>query len=246
MTPESAPARRRFLTAAWRHLLMLNFPVERAVLEPFVPRGTVLDTYKGIAYASVVGFRFLHTRVLGITVPFHRDFEEVNLRFYVRRFAEGDWRRGVVFLKEIVPKPAITAVARVVYNENYVTLPMRHHLEELPDGTPAALAYEWEHAGRWNSIRARVGGPPREAAMGTLEEFITEHYWGYTAQRDGGCLEYQVEHPRWRWWPATDAALEADAAALWGADLAPALSRLPTSAFVAEGSDVTVFRGLRI
>src|SRR4029453_899800 len=96
---QPAGSERRFLTAEWRHLVMLNFPVEREVLQPFVPKGTMLDTYKGVAYLSMVGFRFLKTRPCGVPIPGHGDFEEVNLRFYVRRLAGDEWRRGVVFVK---------------------------------------------------------------------------------------------------------------------------------------------------
>lgn len=238
-----------FLTAEWRHLLMLNYPVERELLEPFVPAGTTLDTYKGRAYVSLVGFLFLKTRLLGVAVPWHQDFEEVNLRFYVRRFAGDDWRRGVVFIKEIVPKAAIALVARLVYNENYVSLPMRH---QVPSGAsestdqPSAIEYGWDFKGQWHNLRAEVSGEPAPVAPGSLEEFITEHYWGYAAQRDGGCVEYQVEHPRWRVWPAHSAAFEGNVAALYGEAFVSALSGAPASAFVAEGSAVTVFKGQRI
>jgi len=240
------PSRRRFLTAEWRHLAMLNYPVEGEVLEPFTPAGTVLDTYQGKSYVSIVGFLFLKTRVLGLAIPRHRDFEELNLRFYVRRFADGDWRRGVVFIKELVPKRAIAAVARACFNENYVAVPMRHRLEMTPLGSLAALAYEWQFNGRWNTLKARIAGDPRAPAAGSLEEFITEHYWGYARTKDGGCVEYQVEHPRWRVWPATEASLDCDGTALYGAAFAPVLGVSPASAFVAEGSEVTVFQGTRL
>jgi len=241
------PAKRRqFLTAEWRHLLMLNYPVEREVLQPFVPPGTVLDTYRGVAYVSIVGFLFLKTRLLGVAVPFHQDFEELNLRFYVRRFAGDDWRRGVVFIKEIVPKLAIASVARVAYNENYVALPMRHRLEFKPDGTLAALEYAWEFSGHWNSAKATADGNPIDPTPGSLEEFITEHYWGYAKQRDGGCVEYRVEHPRWKIWRTRQASLDCDAAALYGPRFESALASPPGSAFVAEGSAVTVCRGERL
>ncbi len=157
MTP-NADKRERFLTAEWRHLLMLNFPVEREVLEPLVPAGTTLDTYKGMAYVSMVGFLFLKTRLLGVPVPFHQDFEGVNLRFYVRRFSGDDWRRGVVFVKEIVPKPAIALVARVVYNENYVALRMSHTLERQPDGSVARAEFSWELDGRPNRLAGNIAG----------------------------------------------------------------------------------------
>jgi uncharacterized protein YqjF (DUF2071 family) len=241
-----APASEPFLTAEWRQLLMLNYPVEREVLEPFVPAGTMLGTYKGRAYLSLVGFLFLKTRLLGVPVPFHQDFEEVNLRFYVRRFAGSEWRRGVVFIKEIVPKPAIALVARVVYNENYVSLPMRHRIDTGATGKLESVEYYWELDGRWNRLRAETSDEPTEPAPASLEEFITELYWGYAAQPDGGCVEYQVEHPRWRVWPVTGSAFDGDTAKLYGEVFVAALNAPPTSAFIAEGSEVTVFKGRRI
>lgn len=245
MTP-NADKRERFLTAEWRHLLMLNFPVEREVLEPLVPAGTTLDTYKGKAYVSMVGFLFLKTRLLGVPVPFHQDFEEVNLRFYVRRFSGDDWRRGVVFVKEIVPKPAIALVARVVYNENYVALPMSHAIDRQSDGSVARAEFSWELDGRPNRLAGDIAGPMADTAPASLEEFITEHYWGYAAQRDGGCVEYQVEHPRWKVAPVGEAMFECDVVKLYGPQFAPALTQPPASAFLAEGSEVTVFKGVRL
>ena len=225
---------------------MLNYPVEREVLEPLVPAGTTLDTYKGKAYVSLVAFLFLKTRLLGLPVPFHQDFEEVNLRLYVRRFSGDDWRRGVVFVKEIVPKPAIAFIARAVYNENYVALPMRHSVQQDDDGAVSQLEYSWEHNDRWNSLRGSVTGPMCETSPASLEEFITEHYWGYAAQKDGGCVEYQVEHPRWKVAPVSEAQFDGDIAGLYDPAFAPALGQAPSSAFLAEGSPVTVFKGVRI
>ena len=178
-----------FLTAQWRWLAMLNYEVDPALLRPLVPAGTELDAWGGVTYASVVGFMFLDTRVLGIPIPFHRDFEELNLRFYVRRRGPEGWRRGVVFVKEIVPRFAIAAVARVVYNENYVALPMRRHLD-ISARAGGTVEYGWKQGGRWCGLRAEVRGPARPLVEGSEEEFITEHYWGYVRQRDGGTVEY--------------------------------------------------------
>ncbi len=239
---QSTRNERRFLTAEWRHLCVLNFPVEREVLEPLVPKGTMLDTYKGVAYLSVVGFLFLNTRVFGVPIPGHRDFEEINLRFYVRRFAGEEWRRGVVFVKEIVPKPAIAAVARTVYNERYVALPMRHSVAAADGKCATSVEYAWQLDGRWNHVRASRNAGETEPAAGSLEEFITEHYWGYVRQRDGSTVEYRVEHPRWRVAGAA-AELQCDIDRVYGAAFVTALQAPPKSAFMANGSAVTVFRG---
>src|SRR5262249_61320330 len=119
---------RPFLTAEWRMLAMLNYVVDPAMVADLVPRGTELDSFGGQTYISLVGFRFERTRVRGLWIPFHSDFDEVNLRFYVRRTAGGEVRRGVVFVREVVPRRAIAAVANAVYHEHYAALPMRHRI----------------------------------------------------------------------------------------------------------------------
>ena len=230
----------KFLTAEWRSLAMLNYQVDAAILIPHVPAGTELDSFDGAVYISMVGFLFQRTRVLGAPIPGHQDFEEVNLRFYVRRRDQDRWKRGVVFLKEIVPKYAIAALARGLYNENYVSMPMRHRA----DGK--RVEYGWRYLGNWNRLGVEIAGEPGLAAPDSLEEFITEHYWGYTRQRDGGCLEYRVEHVPWRLWQTSRAQLSCDAAELYGPEFALALAVAPGSAFLAEGSAVAVYRGVRI
>lgn len=231
-----------FLAAQWRWLVMLNYRIEPAVLQPFLPKGTELDLFDGHAYASMVGFRFLHTRVLGCAIPFHQDFDEVNLRFYVRRNVAGEWRRGVVFVKEIVPKRAIAAVARVFYNERYVALPMRHSIPAAPE-SGGRFEFSWRFANRWQSISALTQGAPKPITSGSEEAFIFENYWGYSVQRDATTVEYAVEHPAWRAWEVAHAALDADVAALYGSSFETALASPPHSAFVADGSDVVVRRG---
>ncbi len=189
-------------------------------------------------------FQFLRTLVLGVPIPFHRDFEEVNLRFYVRRKVEGDWRRGVVFVKELVPRRAIAWVARWAYGENYVALPMRH--SESVDRGVRRLAYQWRRAGRWEGLSLAFSGSPAFPSPDAEEAFITEHYWGYARLRADSTVEYQVEHPRWRVWRAVAATLDCDVASLYGPEFAGALSGAPSTAFVAEGSPVVVRKGRRL
>ncbi|MEO8027210.1 MAG: DUF2071 domain-containing protein [Bryobacteraceae bacterium] len=229
-----------FLTAEWRQLAMLNYAVDPALLSALVPRGTELDSFAGKTYVSLVGFRFLKTRVKGFAIPFHQDFDEINLRFYVRRRAGGEVRRGVVFIREIVPKFAIAAVARLVYNENYVSRRMWHA------GGDSKAEYGWSEKGVRNRLWIECEGQPRMTDDGSLEQFITEHYWGYAAQRDGGCVEYQVGHPSWRVWSGSKAGFEGDAGTVYGHEMAAALGGPPDSAFLADGSAVVVRSGERI
>ncbi len=238
----------QFLSAEWQYLAMLNYEIDPHLLLAHVPRGTELDNWNGKVFVSMVGFSFLRTRVWRMPVPFHRDFEEVNLRFYVRRKAEEGWRRGVVFVKEIVPHVMTAAVARGLYNENYVAMPMRHRVEvdQGLDTPKVFVEYMWRFKGHWNHLSVETAGPSEKPAPGSLEEFITEHYWGYVRQRDGGCLEYRVEHPPWSVWQAGRCSLHCDAAELYGEALAGALTRAPSSAFLATGSPVIVRKGQRL
>lgn len=240
--------RRVFLTTRWSHLAMLNYEVEPSLLQVLVPRGTQLDLFEDRAFVSMVGFLYHDTRVLGLPVPYHRHFPEVNLRFYVRRQGPEGWRRGVVFVKEIVPRRAIAWVARWIYDEPFVRLPMRHEIvpRKEASGVPGDVAYRWYHAGAWQRLAVETVGGAELPAPGSEEEFITEHYWGYTQRRDGSTSEYEVDHPSWRVWQVGRAKFACDVASLYGKQFVEPLSVEPSSAFLAEGSDVTVYRGRRL
>ena len=224
---------------------MINYEVETQLLAPHVPQGTELDLWQGKCLVSVVGFLFLKTRVFGIPIPFHRDFEEVNLRFYVRCKSDQGWRRGVVFIKEIVPRAAIAITARNLYNEPYVALPMAHRID-VAAGVVKAVEYSWRLHGHPNRVRLVTQGEAQPLTEGSEAEFITEHYWGYNSQRDGSTLEYQVEHPRWRVYEVAQATLDCDVVGLYGAKFRLSLEGKPSSAFLAEGSEVAVYRGVRL
>lgn len=240
-------SRRRFLSAQWRHLLMLNYEIDPAILQPLIPKGTQLDTWQGKTFVSMVGFLFLDTKVLGIPVPFHRNFAEVNLRFYVRRIVDGEVRRGVVFIQEVVPRWAIAAIARWLYNEGYVNCPMDSHIQ-LPDTGHAigSVEYGWGRGAERKVIAAELTGTLTIPEPESQEAFIAEHYWGYVKQRNNSVIEYAVEHPQWRVWPATQVRFDCDVASWYGPQYVETLSATPSSAFIAEGSAVSVYRGTQV
>lgn len=228
-----------FLRAQWRYLAMASWPVDRALLQPLVPSGTELDDHDGLVYVSLVGFRFLDTRVLGIGFPWHRDFDEVNLRFYLRRQTANGVQRGVAFIRELVPRRAIAWLARLRYNEPYRALPMASRIEA------DAVTYRWKLA-RWHAMHLAVGGSWTLPDPTSLDGWIAEHYWGWTRQRDGGTVAYRVEHPPWRLRPASTIMIDADLGETYGPLWGTALAGRPRSAFVAEGSAITVGKPVRI
>jgi uncharacterized protein YqjF (DUF2071 family) len=240
-----------FLTAEWRYVAMLNYAVDPALLGPMVaamlPAGTELDQFEGKSYISLIGFRFLRTRVRGLWIPFHSDFDEVNLRFYVSRPNISPVRRGVVFVRETVPRYAIAKMAKLLYNENYIALKMTHQvIEPTSEHGRVQAEYRWRYQGQWNRLRAECAGRPALPPQGSLAQFITERHWGYTRQQDGGSLEYEVVHDPWRVWTAAQASFQGEPSGLYGPELAKCLRRPPDSAYVAEGSAVTVYSGNRI
>jgi len=231
-----------FLASEWRDLLMLNYEVDPALLQKYLPAGTELDSFAGKTYVSLVGFRFCRTKLLGaIPIPFHTEFEEINLRFYVRWTEASETRRGVVFIAEIVPKRAIALTARLCYAENYVRRPMAHRI--LTNNSKVEVEYSWGSGTEWCKLQAQANGTPSLPAEGSLEQFITEHYWGYSRQSDGSTVEYHVSHVPWRVWTATLANFSGNASDLYGEELSRVLTKIPASAFIADGSPVQVFRG---
>jgi len=228
--------KKRFLTAEWNNLLMLNYSVDASLLTSLVPQGTELEPFEGKTYISLVGFEFNRTRMLGFAVPFHQNFEEVNLRFYVRRGS----KRGVVFIRELVPLYMVAAIARWAFNENYSCVPMSHRIEV------GNVEYTWDLGSDRCVMKIETEGESFLPPESSLSQFITEHYWGYASQKGGGCLEYEVQHPPWSVWNAKSASFSGDVDALYGAELAHVLKREPDSAFLAKGSQVTVSKGKRI
>jgi uncharacterized protein len=239
-----------FLTARWRWLVMLNYEIDPDALAPLVPAGTELDFWNGSTYVSMVGFLFQDVRVRGFSIPFHRHFEEVNLRFYVRHQAEDGWRRGVVFIKELVPRTAIAFIARTFYNENYVRLPMSHRIDpanvKFDRADPISVSYSWRFKNRDNFLKVTTRSSAKLPPEGSQQEFITEHYWGYVTQRDGSTMEYRVEHPRWRTWETETAEFHCDVANLYGKQFCDVLARPPSSAFLADGSEVKLYNGVKL
>lgn len=230
----------KFLTAEWRDLVMANYEVDPALLRPLIPVGCELDLHDGKCFVSLVGFMFLSTRVLGIPVPFHIDFEEVNLRFYVRRETEAEVRRGVVFVKEIVPRWAIAFVARTLYGEPYEAWKMDHIRNEREVG------YSWSNGSRRNAINVELGDNLGVPAADSHGEFIIEHYWGYTRRSEKRTDEYKVEHPKWELFATRNETINVDFAGTYGERFAILSKTAPYSILLAKGSEIAVFKGQKI
>jgi uncharacterized protein len=234
---------RTFLQAEWRKLAVANYVIDKNVLSKYLPAQTEIDLWNNTCYVSLVGFMFLETKIMGFKIPFHVNFEEVNLRFYVRYNHNGNWKRGVVFIKEIVPKPALTLVANTVYQENYETMPMSHEWRQ--DDYNLSVSYKWKK-GNWNSISINARTKAIDIDEGSEEEFITEHYWGYTKTRNNGTAEYEVEHPRWLVYPVKDYSIDVNFGAVYGSDFDFLKTATPKSVFLAEGSLIKVKMGKKI
>lgn len=235
---------KNFLTAEWRNLAMANYSVDRKLLEKYLPYKTEIDVWDNTCYVSLVGFMFLNTRLKGFKIPFHSNFEEVNLRFYVRYKDGNEWKRGVVFIKEIVPKPALTLVANTIYREKYETMRMDHTWRTDEDGD-LEVEYKWKKE-KWNSFKVKAVNTKTDIASGSEEEFITEHFWGYTSIGHKKTSEYGVEHPRWSVYTVKEHAIAVDFENTYGSDFKFLTDERPKSVFLAEGSEIVVKEGKRI
>lgn len=234
-----------FLTAEWRKLIMAQYTVPPETLLPWLPAGVELDFYKERCYVSLVGFLFDQVRVKGLPIPFHTQFEEINLRFYVKRIEpDGGLKRGVVFIREFVPRAAITLIANVLYEEPYATLPTRHSVE--PGQRCLKVRYDFRFRNMWQSIAVEASPESRPITPGSEEEFITEHYWGYTKRKDGSTSAYEVKHPKWKCYPVHRYAIATCFGRTYGSEFGMLDQQQPSSVLLAEGSEVSVLGGLRL
>jgi uncharacterized protein len=231
---------KEFLSAEWNNLIMANYIVDPAILKPYLPNKTELDFYKGKCYISLIGFMFENTRLLGIKIPFHVNFEEVNLRFYVRYNDDGVWKRGAVFIKEIVPKPAISIIANALYHEKYSTMRMKHFFTK--NKNKINLGYHFKHKGKWNRLEAATATEALPMLPGSEEEFIAEHYWGYSKYNAQTTYEYAVQHPSWKVYAVKKYLVDCDFATLYGNEFTFLQHAKPNSVFMAQGSAISILK----
>ena len=229
---------KKFLTAEWNNLIMANYIIDPAILIPYLPPKTELDFYQGECYVSLIGFMFEQTKMLGMRIPLHVNFEEVNLRFYVRVKDGNNWKRGAVFIKEIVPKFAITMVANTLYREKYVTLPTKHHYRETANEID--LGYQWKYKGSWNKLEAITEKAYGAMVKGSKEEFIAEHYFGYSKYNANTTFEYGVQHPSWLVHKVKSYNIECNFEKLYGTKFAFLDQAKPDTVFMAQGSPIAI------
>lgn len=227
-----------FLSAEWRNLTMINYQVDTRILSPYLPAYTEIDLFENKTLVSLVGFLFENTKVFGLHWPWHTTFEEVNLRFYVKHFTGKEWRRGVVFISEIVPKTIIANAASILYHEPYISRPMRHNF--LIKDDCIEVNYQWKNKGRWNSMNVEAEASLNEIERDSGEEFIFEHYWGYNKYNNSKTIEYGVEHVVWQTHKVKRWSLDCDTKMLYGTNFFPFLNKEPDSVFIAKGSPVII------
>ena len=224
-----------FLTATWSNVFLATYAVPPALLAPRLPAGLALDLRGGDAFVSLVAFEFLDTRVKGVAWPGHRDFAELNLRFYVR---DGD-DRGVVFIREFVPRRFVAWFARALYNEPYRAAPFVATRDDAPGRHAMTYALRW--AGRTHTIAVSAEDAPFRPPADSVEHFFKEHRWGFGRARDGRTLRYEVEHPIWDVYPVRSFSVDVDWAAVYGDEWAFLRDAQPASVVLTAGSPVSVW-----
>jgi uncharacterized protein YqjF (DUF2071 family) len=224
-----------FLTARWSNLCLITYAVPPALLEPRLPPGTVLDQRDNQAFVSLVAFDFIDTKVLGIPWPGHRNFPEINLRFYVRHNND----RGVVFIREFVPRRLIAFLARTIYGEPYLAAPMTSQITQ--DAAQITVEHRLTYAHHQNRLKITAAKPAILPAGDTVEHFFKEHQWGFATSRKGRCIRYEVSHPCWEIYPVRDYELDWDWGDVYGKDFTFLSSATPVSVIMAVGSAIRVF-----
>jgi len=222
--------------AEWRKLIMANYAIDPEIILPFVPKGTQLDFWENRCFISLVGFMFNKSRLNGIPIPFHQSFEEVNLRFYVLRKEGATFKRGVVFIREFVPKVAVTTIANGVFHEHYETIRMKH--EWQVGEKELSIKYAWKK-NKWHSLEITTDVNSHALVAGSMEDYFTEHYWGYT-QQNGHTLEYFVDHHPWEVYPARSFVVSVDFEMCYGKKFGFLSDTPPASVFLAEGSAISL------
>ena len=229
--------RNTFLRANWENLVMANYEVEPAVLKPYLPKGVELDFYNYKTYVSLVGFMFKKTSLFGIPIPFFGSFEEINLRFYVRKIEGKKIKKGVVFINETVPFKIVALLANKLYKEHYISIPTKNSIH-ITDSKH--INYEWKFNDKWNSITVKSDTNKYKIEPSSIEEFIFERYFGFTKVSPFSTQEYRINHPKWMTHEILSNAIDCDFGAMYGDAFSSLNTQKPASIILAEGSKVSI------
>lgn len=217
---------------------MANYAVNPKLLEPFLPKGVELDHFNDNSFVSLVGFMFKNTSIFNIPIPFLGTFEEINLRFYVKRKEGNNYKRGVVFINETVPYKPVAFIANKLYKEHYIAIPTKNEI--IISDTTKKIQYQWKAKNTWDHLSVNTLISSKSMLAESIEEFIFEHYYGYTKINDQLTQEYKVNHPRWLINEVIDYSIDCDFKAMYGNGFDFLKNETPHSVIVAEGSEVTV------
>jgi uncharacterized protein YqjF (DUF2071 family) len=228
-----------FLKANWENIIMANYVIDPEILMPFLPKGVELDLFDGKCYISLVGFMFKKTKLFNVPIPFFGNFEEINLRFYVKRTEEnGSTKRGVVFINETIPYPIVAWIANKLYNEHYTVVPTKH---EITTGKSSKkVKFEWLLNKKWNSIAVTATIASEKMKQNSLERFIYEHYFGYTKIGENETEEYKLQHPSWKISEVISYAIDCDFELMYGRSFSILNYIKPEAVFIVDGSAVGI------
>ena len=228
-----------FLKANWDNIIMANYAIDPKILTPFLPKGVELDLFNGKCYVSLVGFMFKNTKLFNIPIPFFGNFEEINLRFYVKRIEKNKIiKRGVVFINETIPYPIVAWVANKLYNEHYTVVPTKHKI--ITEESSKKVKFEWLLNKKWNSIAVTTSTTSEKMTQNSLEIFIYEHYYGYTKTAENKTEEYKLQHPSWKTSKVLDYKIECDFESMYGKSFSVLNHIEPEAVFIADGSTVAI------
>ncbi len=227
-----------FLKADWENIIMVNYEIDPNLLRNYLPNGVEIDLFENKCYISLVGFMFKNTKIFNVPIPKLGTFEEINLRFYVKR-TEGDKvKRGVVFINETIPYRLVAWVANKLYHEHYSVVPTKHR--ETKNTIANSIKFEWLKHLKWNSIEVTHSNELNQMEPNSLEEFIYEHYYGFTKVSDSNTEEYKLQHPSWLTQPVLSYQIECDFEKMYGNDFSILNTTNPTAVFIAKGSKVGI------
>ena len=227
-----------FLKANWEDIIMANYEINPDILLPFLPKGVEIDLPHNKCYVSLVGFMFKNTKIFNIPIPKFGTFEEINLRFYVFKKENNKIKRGVVFINETIPYPVVAWVANKLYKEHYSVVPTKHTKEIFED--TQSIKFEWEKEKKWHSIAVTSSNHPESMKKDSLEQFIFEHYFGYTKVNDHKTEEYKLQHPSWKTRKVIDHKIACDFEVMYGKTFAVLNKTEPEGVFIADGSSVGI------
>lgn len=232
------------ISSEFRKVALLNYIVPPEVVEKYLPKYTKPDFYNGNCFISLVGFQVKKLKVSDVKVPLIKDFDEIDLQIYVKRFDGARWVKGVVIISRIFDQPGAATLTNTLFKTNYTSMPTTSEVNETEEGLE--VKYSWQLNGKEQSFSVKSNNLAAPYDKDTEAAFILDRSLGFIKAGEEETFQYTINHASWHLYTVEEYAVDVDFSRQFDPVLNILNTMVPQSVILTEGSTVEIGENVEV